>query len=191
MPIAPRTALTQILLPAWQLLPPAMSTTLAQVFVLTICLHEGGPLAFQAARCPGPCIANRWQVIDVRQPDRKGPARGIAQFEKGGVAGVMNHHASRYWLKQACDALGVPFTVAGIWSALASNDALAAVLARLLAFTDPRALPAVGDWEAAFAYYVRNWRPGAWTRGTTAQRAALKAKYRNNYEAAMRAAGGR
>ena len=37
---------------------------------------------------------------------------------------------------------------------------VAAGFARLLLWTDPRPLPAIGDVKAAWQYYLRNWRPG-------------------------------
>jgi len=43
---------------------------------------------------------------------------------------------------------------------MAWNDTLAACMARLLLYTDPRALPATGEQDAAWEYYIRNWRPG-------------------------------
>ena len=177
LPIAPIDALRQILLPAWQVLPPAMSTVAAQVFVLAAMLQESN-------------LAHRWQVVDLKRPDVMGPARGLAQFELGakgtgaGVWGVFEHPASRYWLAQACVALGVEFNPRAIWLALAGSDALAAVLARLLAFTDPRPLPAVSDAEGAWKCYLRNWRPGAYTNGSAKARAALKAKFLRNHGAA-------
>lgn len=47
-----------------------------------------------------------------------------------------------------------------VWEKLAEDDILAAAFARLLLFTDPKSLPAIGAREAAWAYYLRNWRPG-------------------------------
>ncbi len=37
---------------------------------------------------------------------------------------------------------------------------LAAAFARLLLLTDAKPLPQIGDVQGAWAYYVRNWRPG-------------------------------
>ncbi|WP_238686457.1 hypothetical protein [Xanthomonas dyei] len=140
-------------MPALRLLPSRMTSPEALVMILAIMLQESE-------------LAHRWQVIDVRRPDRKGPARGLAQFEqgtkasRGGVWGVYLHDASRYWLAQACEALGIPFQPQAIWSALEHSDILAAALARLLLFTDPMRLPALGEQQAAWALYKRTWRPG-------------------------------
>lgn len=182
LPIAPRVALRNVILPAWQLLPPSMSTVAAQVLALAIMLQESA-------------LAHRWQVVDLRRPDRMGPARGLSQFElgsrasRGGVWGVFLHPASRYWLAQVCQALHVEFNPRAIWEALAGNDALAACLARLLLFTDPKPLP-MGDADAAFDYYLRTWRPGAWQRGNARQRAELRRKFRAHYATALQAARG-
>ena len=47
-----------------------------------------------------------------------------------------------------------------IYAALEYDDVLAAGVARLLLWTDPKALPPVGDVDAAWALYLRTWRPG-------------------------------
>jgi hypothetical protein len=90
-----------------------------------------------------------------------GPARSFWQFERGGgVAGVLSHPSSRDKIKAVCAALGVPCDVSTVYREMADNDVLAACMARLLLYTDPAALPAVGDVDAGWAYYLRNWRPG-------------------------------
>lgn len=113
-----------------------------------------------------------------------GPARGLWQFEAGGgVAGVLTHPASRTHALAACEKAGVRPTTAAVWATLQHDDKLAAAFARLLLFTDAAALPAIGDEEGAWAYYLRNWRPGAYTRGNAAQRAALRRKWSKSYAA--------
>jgi hypothetical protein len=47
-----------------------------------------------------------------------------------------------------------------IWNAIENDDVLAAGLARLLLYTDPQRLPALGDREGAWQLYLRTWRPG-------------------------------
>ena len=90
-----------------------------------------------------------------------GPARSYWQFEKGGgVAGVLSHAASKTKIAAVCSQLDIPCDVVTVYEAMAWNDTLAASMARLLLFTDPRALPAVGDQDAGWEYYIRNWRPG-------------------------------
>jgi hypothetical protein len=90
-----------------------------------------------------------------------GPARSFWQFEKGGgVHGVLTHPASRDKIKAVCAELGVSCDTATVYRDMADNDILAACMARLLLFTDAAALPAVGEVEAGWQYYLRNWRPG-------------------------------
>ncbi len=91
-----------------------------------------------------------------------GPAHGLGQFEKGGgVVGVLTHPASRDKIKAVCAELGVPCDAESVYEAMVENDVLAAAMARLLLWTDPTPLPAVGAVQAAWEYYARNWRPGA------------------------------
>lgn len=90
-----------------------------------------------------------------------GPARGFWQFEKGGgVKGVMKHLTSSARADALCKWRGVAFESDTIWHALAKDDVLAAGFARLLLLTDPRPLPSLDDADGAWAYYLRNWRPG-------------------------------
>jgi hypothetical protein len=89
-----------------------------------------------------------------------GPARGFWQFEKGGgVAGLFRVTPNQ--LKAVCDELEVPYDPTIVFEAMAWNDTLAACMARLLFWTDASQLPEVGNVDAAWAYYQRNWRPGA------------------------------
>lgn len=109
-----------------------------------------------------------------------GPARSFWQFERaGGVAGVLGHASSRVKALALCDAALVAPTPAAVWRALEGHDALAYGFARLLAWTDPSAIPV--DEEPAFGFYLRTWRPGAWTNGTPAGRRALRAKWHDRW----------
>jgi hypothetical protein len=90
-----------------------------------------------------------------------GPARSFWQFEgAGGGAGEV-FADSPTQLKAVCDYLVIPFDVNDIFQAMAWNDTLAACMVRLLLWTDPAPLPAVGDVQGGWNYYQRNWRPGA------------------------------
>lgn len=90
-----------------------------------------------------------------------GPARSFWQFEKGGgVRGVLRHPSSKDKIKAVCAELGVSCDEDTVYRDMADNDILAACMTRLLLFTDPRPLPAVGEVEAGWQYYLRNWRPG-------------------------------
>lgn len=91
-----------------------------------------------------------------------GPAHGFWQFEKGGgVAGVLSHPSSRDKIKLVCAELGVECTTEAVYQAIVDNDVLAACMARLLLWTDPAPLPALGDALGGWGMYIRNWRPGA------------------------------
>ncbi|CUJ60349.1 Uncharacterised protein [Achromobacter xylosoxidans] len=131
--------------PALALLPAGMDTPAARVMLLAIGLQESRFL-------------HRRQIA--------GPARGFWQFEKGtrasrgGVWGVFLHAASKDHLAALCKARSVSCDPDAIYAALEYDDVLAAGVARLLLWTDPKALPAVGDADAAWALYLRTWRPG-------------------------------
>ncbi|MGE8655636.1 MAG: hypothetical protein ACN6O8_02640 [Achromobacter sp.] len=131
--------------PAMALLPARMDTREAQCMLLAIGLQESR-------------FVHRRQI--------GGPARGLWQFEKGtrasrgGVWGIFLHAASRDPLVVLCQACGVTFDPDAIHAALEYDDVLAAGVARLLLWTDPKALPPVGAADAAWALYLRTWRPG-------------------------------
>ena len=134
-------ALVPVLDAALELLPVAMDAPEARVMLLAI--------AAQESACTARCQAGN------------GPARGLWQFERGGgVKGVLTHDASRYWAHQVCAARGVPPIDGQVWARMETDDTLAAAFARLLLFTDPRRLPALGAENPAWDCYQRNWRPG-------------------------------
>ena len=130
---------------ALRLLPPAMDSKEARLLMYAIGLQESR-------------FTHRAQVIDG---GGKGPARGYWQFERGGgVTGVLRHPASRFWANSVCNARNIPAQPLNVWLALETDDVLAAAFARLLLFTDPARLPAVGEQSESWTYYLRNWRPG-------------------------------
>lgn len=126
--------------PALKLLPEKMASDKAKVMLMAIGLQES-------------------RLIHRRQIG--GPARSFLQFESGGgVRGVMEHHASVAPAKALCEALAVPFDRAAIYKGMEFNDVLAFGLGRLLLYTDPKALPEIGNAQAAWDLYQRVWRPG-------------------------------
>ena len=131
--------------PALALLPARMDTPGARVMLLAIGLQESR-------------FTHRQQI--------GGPARGFWQFEKGtrasrgGVWGVFLHMASKGHLAVLCKARSVACDPDAIYGALEYDDVLAAGVARLLLWIDPKALPAIGDADAGWALYLRTWRPG-------------------------------
>lgn len=161
--------------PALAILPSRMDIPEARVLMLAITGQEAD-------------FRHRWQVYDRAKPLAMGAARGLGQFERGGgVKGVLTHASSKAHAIEACRRLGVTPTVDAVYNALHANDVLAGVFIRLLLWTSPRALPAVGDVEGAWQAYLREWRPGAWTKGSTAQREALRRKWAGYYATAMAA----
>ena len=126
--------------PAMALLPPKMTSDKATVMLLAIGLQESR-------------LTHRKQI--------GGPAKSFLQFESGGgVKGVMTHSASSAPAQALCQSLAVPFDRSAIFQSMEFNDILAFGLGRLLLYTDPKALPEIGDTQAAWDLYQRVWRPG-------------------------------
>ena len=135
--------LSDVIVPGLALLPAKMDTPAARTLMLAIHLQED----------PG------------QSPVQYGggPAHGWWQFERGGAAkGILQHHATQDLAAQLCKDRGINPTAAELWQALATDQVLAAACARLLLYTDPATLPApaAASQDAAWAYYLRNWRPG-------------------------------
>lgn len=155
------------------LLPSRMDSDKSRVMLLAICGQEAD-------------FHHRWQVHDAKRPNSMGAARGLWQFERGGgVRGVLNHPASKDLAKEVCGERGVAATMSAVYSALHADDVLAACFARLLLWTDPAPLPSLGDFDGAFALYLRTWRPGAYDRGTVAVRSKLRRKWGDYYDQAV------
>lgn len=130
----------QAITPALALLPARMSSPEAEVMLLAIGLQESR-------------LTHRRQI--------GGPARGLWQFERGGgVAGVLRHAASREHALSVCDARRVAPVPEQVYQRLEHDDVLAAAFARLLLYTDPARLPALGEVGASWDLYLRAWRPG-------------------------------
>lgn len=165
--------------PALALLPAAMSRNRVRVDVQLLATH------LQEAPNGEQCQVTQWRPRE--EEPVCGPARGIWQFEKGGgVRGVLTHPSSKAHAVAACKALGIKPTEDGVFAALpGSVDVIDAVFARLLYWTDPKPLPVLGEIEEAFQYYLRNWRPGAYTRGNLVQRETLRSKWAMNYRRAL------
>jgi hypothetical protein len=125
---------------ALSLLPPKMDTPEARAMLLAI---GGQESAFR----------HRRQV--------NGPARGLWQFERGGLIGAQMHPSSSKHADAVCAALLYDRDQSDeLHRALADNDILACALARLLLWTDAKPLPPESDAGAAWNYYLRVWRPG-------------------------------
>lgn len=138
--------LQNIIIPALAMLPPKMTSDAAKVEMLSIGLQESR-------------FTSRYQIVQGK-PGAKGPARGFWQFESGGgVKGVMNFATTKQLAQDICAKRGVPFVQNTVWQALETDDILAACFARLLLWTDPKAIP-VNNAQAGWDLYQRVWRPG-------------------------------
>ena len=107
-------------------------------------------------------IGQQESRFQYRRQMGNGPARGFWQFERGGgVKGVYNHKATSGLLKTLCLARKCPHTITDVWEQLEFDDVLACGVARLLLWSDPLKLPAIGDVEGAWNLYAnRTWLPG-------------------------------
>lgn len=127
--------------PALLLLPAYMNTPEARLMLLAIGLQESR--------------------FEYRRQKGNGPARGYWQFEHGGgVVGVFKHHDTHEFLRLLCRDRDCNFDTRAIYEQIEHDDVLAAGLARLLLYSDPKPLPKVGETKASWDYYIRNWRPG-------------------------------
>lgn len=133
-----RDVLLNAVNPALEQLPKRMTSDPARVMLLAIGLQES--------------------KLTYRYQHASGPARGLWQFERVGVIGVLSFRTTNEHARSLCKLHDVRPVSYAVHEALAGNDVLAAGFARLLLWTDPRALPAAAD--AAWDYYLRNWRPG-------------------------------
>lgn len=140
LPASNETVLADVINLALEMLPPKMRSDEARVMLLAIGRQESG---FAARRQHG-----------------NGPARGLWQFERAGVLGTMHHHASADYFHRFVRDCGVTYGSIPVYDALEHDDVLAAGVARLYLWTDPRPLPSIGDADSAWACYLRTWRPG-------------------------------
>lgn len=143
----PADFLSDVIVPALAILAelggPAPSAA-AERFMLAIALTESGPqLNARYQGSPNPT---------------SGPAKGWWQFEQNGSLGVLTHRASATLAIAACEACRVVTHAAPATRALEGHDMLAAMFARLLILTEPRALP--GNAKEGYEQYLNLWRPG-------------------------------
>ena len=125
---------------AFSLLPSKMDTPEARALVLAICAEESA-------------LKHRRQI--------RGPALGIAQFERIAVTDALQHPMKRpHLLSALAEQIYTGISDIDLHSIIEHNDTLALVLARLNLWPDPRPLPTESQADAAYAYYLRVWRPG-------------------------------
>ena len=121
---------------ALAILPPKMDSAEARAMLIAIGLQES---RFQHRKQLG------------------GPAHGFWQFESaGGVHGILTHPVTKPIIAGVLEVLR--YTPGDCYDAIADNDVLACVFARLLLWTHPEPLPR--DAAAAWGYYLATWRPG-------------------------------
>lgn len=123
-----------------EVLPAKFDTKEANVMLLAIGLQES---RFQ----------HRQQV--------GGPAHGFWQFERGGgVTGVLTHAETGKFASAACAIRGCAASAEAVYRRIVDDDLLACSFARLLLWSDPKPLPAIGHIHEAWDLYLRTWRPG-------------------------------
>jgi hypothetical protein len=140
----------EALTPALVILGPRFDTLEARVLQLTIGLQESRLIAHD----------------QVDPANLIGPALGLWQCERNGVAAVLRNEVTRPHALALCEARGVAPTTNAVWRALATDDVLAAGVARLLLYANPQPLPELGRGVEAWNYYVDTWRPGKPKRRT-------------------------
>lgn len=139
-----RTVRHSIIEPALLLLPAKMESPQAVAMLLAIGLQESH--------------------FEYRRQHGNGPAKSFWQAEQGGgmVTGLLRYRVDsvRDLAAGLCVVRGVAPAASDVWNAIEHDDILAAGLARLLLYTDPARLPALGDESGAWELYLRTWRPG-------------------------------
>lgn len=136
-----KATLDTIITPALaRLLPEGMGTIHAKAMLLAIGAQESG-------------LRHRAQLGG-------GPARGLWQFERGGVTGVLRHPRTRDHAITACWRSSTAPTTAAVYHNLATDDHLACAFARLLLWTLPGALAGRDDHATGWDQYIQAWRPG-------------------------------
>jgi hypothetical protein len=134
-----KTILSNVIEPALRILPPMMTSDKAKAGMLAIGLQESG-------------LHHRKQI--------RGPAHGLWQFERIGVAEVLRNRKTRDIAIDLCWRLSVAATTAAVYHRIDDDDVLAAGIARLALWRHPDALPERDDPEEGWRQYLDIWRPG-------------------------------
>lgn len=145
--------LRDIIIPALVHLPPKMSSIRAQVMLLAIGLQESN-------------LEHRYQ--------KNGPAHGLWQFERIGVAEVLRNPKTRDAAIDLCWKCGVAATTAAVYHRIDDDDILAAGIARLALWRHNAPLPGRAEADKAWGQYIDIWAPGR----------PRKEKWAENYERA-------
>lgn len=168
-------------------LPASPSQVLTQVIVPT--LHHLLPAKFDSTAARVQLLATTGQESNLATRSQTGgPAHGLWQAEQGGsIHGVLTNKATSQYARSVCMLLAVAPVESDVYAGLLVSDELACAFARLTLWADPHPLPDLDDEEGAWQCYLRNWRPGAYTRGTDDERAKLRHRWHGNYGAAIAA----
>ncbi len=138
--MSPRLFLLRVIEPGLALLPTYMVCNQSRVALMAIAGQESN-------------WAARQQV--------GGPAVGYWQFEESGITEVIAKQG--HLVQVVLGTLDIPILdlpVPAAHAAIQYNDPLACAFARLLLWSDPEPLPAIGDTATCWQYYERLWRPG-------------------------------
>lgn len=125
--------------PALSRLPAEMTSDAARAMLIAIGLQESG-------------LHYRKQV--------RGPAMGLWQFERIGVAEVMRNLETRDAAIDLCWQCGVAGTTAAVYNMLDTDDILAAGIARLALWRHPDTLPGRDEAAKGWIQYAAIWAPG-------------------------------
>lgn len=144
--------------------------TAAQFYALildpaaTMLSHVNPKLDTPAARLQLLATAGQETSWSERVQIPGGQARGFWQCEQGGaLTGVVNGPVVAT-LAAVCDLYAAPTDIPTLFEAIAWHDPIAYTVARLALWMDPAPLPAIGNIDAAWDCYIKNWRPGAPSR---------------------------
>lgn len=140
LPATPADCLAQAIVPALGLLPAKMDSREARCWLLAFAWQE--------------------TKLRTRKQYGNGPAHGLTQYEQGGLQCVLKNPATHLLALQLCEARGVAPTAFDIWRALEVDDVLCFGMCRLTQWADPHPLPAIGEQDAGWAFYLRAQNPG-------------------------------
>ncbi|MGO1073594.1 hypothetical protein [Lysobacter sp. CA199] len=136
----------EVIAPALAQFPASWASSEAIALLVAIAIQESN-------------LATRRQGTALKP----GPARGLWQFEVAGADGVLHHPQTHAQALTLCREARITASAGAVHRRVEIDDLLACRFARLLLRSDPAPLPTVDlrSEAAAFAYYLRNWRPGA------------------------------
>jgi len=141
---------------------PAAMTELMPLVVSAAYLLLPSPMRSDRASAMLIAIALQESKMLRRRQLGGGPARGLWQFERSGLRGVMAHSASCQHFANMARNCRYPLIddVDHMLIAVEHNDIFACAVARLLLWTDAEPLPGRDNPASAWQLYLRTWNPG-------------------------------